>query len=112
MIKYLPLIFLVGCGYSSKNSETLAQVKYIQKKTPLICPDMVTIGLSLGVMVNSKGSMSTHDVEVTTYDSSVLETLQRAAKNGDLVELVFQQKRWSWCNEITEITKVHILGEK
>lgn len=104
-MKYIiiALFMLSGCGYSSMNNETLAQVKAVTNETPLMCGNRTDVHLSLGVMKNGVGSMSTHDISGTAYDPSVIATLKTAAETGVLVKVKFNFKRFSFCEWNTEI---------
>lgn len=57
----LPLA-LGGClGHTSRDNEAVGQVKRVHNNTPLLCPDYKDVDISLGVMRNGVGSMSTQD---------------------------------------------------
>jgi hypothetical protein len=90
----IALAFLImGCGYNSKNNELICQVKYVENVTPLICPDYIEASVSLGVMKNGVGSMSTSDKHLTVRTDEQYRILQAAVKSAKLVKIVFDQKR-------------------
>lgn len=105
----LLIVLLVGCGYSSRGNEVVAQVKYVSNRTPLLCPDYISAGVSLGVTKNGVGSMSTHDQVLVVPDNVIAETLKRAQANVNLVKLVVDEKRLPICVPELQIVSAEIL---
>lgn len=101
---------LQGCGFSSRNNELTGQVKKVVHNTPIICDDYVDTDLSLGVLRNGVGSMSTQDVWLNVANSDDEAKLNSAAKTGQLVRIVYDHKRFSFCKDSQNfITKVEVL---
>lgn len=99
-----------ACGYSSINNEVIAQVKKVTRETPIICPDRVDVDLSLGVMRNGVGSMSTQDVWLTVpADEAMRRTLTEAASTGALVKVFYDHKRFVWCGQQEIVKAVEIV---
>lgn len=91
---------MAGCwGYSSVGNELVGQAKKVHHYTPLVCPPYDTIDISLGVMQNGVGSMSTHDMELTIWNDTDLKTLEKAAERGSLVKVKYSNWRMTWCRE-------------
>lgn len=108
---FLVVLFLVlaSCGYSSKNSELIGQVKKVVLETPLICDDRMLVDISLGVIRNGVGSMSKEDVFLSVLTDNDLKTLKSANETGALVKITFDEKRVTLCLENKQITKVEII---
>lgn len=98
-----------GCGYSSINNQTLGQPKRLHQETPLICGPFTDLDLSLGVMRNGVGSMSPHDelFYVPNKEDQVL--LDQAIKDGKLVRITYDERRFQVCTQDYVITKVELL---
>jgi hypothetical protein len=111
-MKYLPVIILLlsGCGYSARNIEAIGQVKRIADITPLFCPDRQEVDLSLGVMRNGSGSMSTQDLYLNVLSGEQLKLLKQAAESGKLVKIVYDALRLPVCTNPYLIKSVEILG--
>ena len=105
----IAILALAGCGYSSTNNEMTGQIKKVGNLTPIFCFDRVDVDMSLGVMRNGVGSMSSEDVFATVPEKSVQETLKRASESGQLVKVKYNQHRFTWCQENREITSAEIL---
>jgi hypothetical protein len=100
---------LTGCGYSSMQNETIGQVKKVVKNTPLICPDYVDADVSLGVMRNGVGSMSTEDLWFYVPDEQARQTLAQAAQTGALVKITYDVKRVTFCVSDHFVSKVELV---
>lgn len=108
----LAVVGLSGCwGYTSIDNELTGQVKKVHHNTPLICPDYYSADVSLGVMRNGVGSMSTQDVAVTIPDKELLHVFEEAASTGKLVKVVFKVRRFTICIEDHVIDSVEILKD-
>ena len=103
------LLLLTACGYSSKQNEAIGQVKKVTEQTPIICSDYQATDISLGVMRNGVGSMSTEDVWYYVPNRDDVETLKKAAQTGQLVKFQFDVKRIRFCVPNDMITHVEIL---
>jgi len=104
------IVALTGCGYSNRDVEVVGQVKRVVHNTPLICPDYDDIDLSLGVMRNGTGSMSTQDIYLNVMNKADLATLKEANSTGVLVKLTYDTKRVRICTTSgREITKVELV---
>lgn len=110
-MKYLSLIllmFLVGCGYSAKQNELSGQVKKVVNATPLICSDRVDADISLGIMRNGVGSLSTEDLWVYVPNQEDQKILKEAAVNGKIVKITYNIKRVTFCTSKYIVTKVEL----
>lgn len=106
------LVFAVsGCGYSSRNNEVVGQAKKVVNLTPILCSDRIDTDISLGVMRNGVGSMSTQDAWFTVPKESDQKLLNDAASAGKLVKVNYDVKRWVWCWQDHIITHVEILKD-
>lgn len=103
------LVCFQGCGYASKENELIGQVKKIKHQTPLICPDRVDVDVSLGIMKNGVGSMSTQDIWLTAEDKSTIEILTAANANGQPIKITYDVKRFAICNNTEIVTKVELI---
>lgn len=102
-------IFLVGCGRSSVDNETIGQVKKVVHRTPLICPNFNEIDLSLGIMRGGTGSMSSEDIWFYVPDRDVLETLKKANETGSIIKIKADKYRVTWCIPENVITSAEIV---
>lgn len=106
MIKLVGLLttfFFIGCGYSSVNNEVVGQIKSIVNNTPMLCPDYVTVNISLGVMKNNTGSVSKEDMVLYVPDAKELEILKSALASANLIRIRYNQKRVNWCRDIQSV---------
>jgi hypothetical protein len=111
-MKYL-LIFamfaMTACGYSARYSEMIGQVKKVARQTPIFCDDRVDADISLGVMRDGVGSMSSQDVWITVPNKEDQELLKRANESGELVKITYDDKRWTWCWHNQIVTKAELV---
>jgi hypothetical protein len=105
----LVALALTGCGYVSTDNELMGQVKKVKHNTPLICPNYYSVDVSLGVMRNGVGSMSTQDVWLRVEDHSMLKTLREATESGALVKIKCDQYRFAPCAPDYTLTGVEII---
>jgi hypothetical protein len=91
------------CGWSQKEVTGSGQVKKVAKMTPVFCPDYYVVDISLGVMRNGVGSMSTHDMELFIQDKDV-ESLRAIAEVGGIVDFTYDQRRSPWCVDGDRLT--------
>lgn len=101
---------LTSCGYSSVNNEITGQVKKIVNHTPLLCMNHRTADISLGVMRNGVGSMSTEDVIVFIDGGTQLKTFQQAVDSGKLIKLNYMIKRFTFCVPDHIVQSIEILN--
>lgn len=73
------------------------QVKAIDHKTPIICGDYDELDLSLGVMRNGVGSMSSQDVPLYVTSADDVKKLKEALQSGKIVELTYDERRVTFC---------------
>lgn len=103
---------LMGCGYSSVGNNAVCQPKKIHHNTPLICGNYDSVDISLGVMRNGVGSMSTHDMTLA-FDPNDEQTNEKklvaAIKDGKLVNLTYSERRFSWCQEEEQVVSVEVI---
>lgn len=99
---------LAGCGRSSIDNELVGQPKKVLHVNPLICPDYYAVDISLGVMRDGVGSMSTQDEWFYIPDHSDIETFKTAVDNGSLVKVRYDVYRVTFCVPNTAITHVEV----
>lgn len=97
-----------GCGRESVNVVASGQVKTVSNETPLLCPDYTEVDVSLGVVHDGTGSMSTHDILFRVDDSDLAKVLREAAKSGKIIEVTYDTDRFRWCVETRVITSVKV----
>ncbi len=103
-------LLLTGCwGNSSVDNDGVCQPKKIHHNTPLICGNYDSVDVSLGVVRNGVGSMSTHDMTLVIPDGETKRKLEQAIAAGKLVNLHYNERRFSWCQELAVVTAVDIL---
>jgi hypothetical protein len=88
---------MIGCGYSSTNNEMVAQPKKIHHTTPILCHNYTELDVSMGVMRNGSGSMSTEDVLLTVNNDKDQIVLQKAIDDGKLVKIHYDEFRFAVC---------------
>ena len=104
------LVALSGCGLSSRNNEVIGQVKRVISQTPIVCPDRTDVDLSLGVIKNGVGSMSSQDKYFTVNSSDALDVLKKANESGAIVKITYNERRLTWCQEDAEVTKAELVN--
>jgi hypothetical protein len=112
MNKILLVVFAVSlsaCGKSSMGSEMTGQVKRVNHSTPLICPEYYDADISMGVMRNGVGSMSTADEWMWVPDRTMYAKLKESAESGALVKVTYDIHRIAFCHEEAEITSVELV---
>ncbi len=93
-------ISLTGCfGDNSRDGELVGQAKKITHVTPLICPNYYAIDVSLGVMQNGVGSMSSQDMWLTVDDAVDIQKMNDAVVKGALVNIKYDTPRLPICTE-------------
>lgn len=105
----LGLLTLIGCGYSSTENEVVGQIKKVVHNTPLICPNYFDIDLTLGVMKNGTGSMSTQDQWYYVEDKSLIKKLKEANETGAIVKVKYDVKRFAFCVSNHFLTDVEVV---
>lgn len=86
-----------ACGNTTTSNELTGQVKKVVKRTPLVCPDYDEVDVSLGVMRNGVGSMSHEDIVLRVMNEADIPALEKAAKDGAIITLRYDQARLAWC---------------
>lgn len=105
----LSLVLMTGCGDLSRGTEAVGQVKSVYNETPLIFPDYVQVDLSLGVMRNGVGSMSTQDIFVLLKDPMDIALAKQAQQEGQLVKVTYDHQRLNFWSEARQATKIELL---
>lgn len=100
------LLALTACGNASRDNTAIGQVKRIHHETPIVCGNYTDIDLSLGVMKNGVGSMSTEDVYLVIQNRDDEKILEESEKNGRLVDVIYDTRRFSFCQPNHRITSV------
>lgn len=108
----LAATLLSGCGYSHRANELVGQPKSIESTTPLLCPDQHILHMSLGVMRNGSGSMSTQDIAINVPDAQLVPILQSVIEQGKLINAETNEARFRWCNEMIELVAFEIIDDK
>lgn len=106
IVMLLPLV--TACGYKSRGNELTGQVKKITHETPLLCPNRWDVDISLGVMRNGVGSVSTEDIWLTLDDSSLVEPFTKAMQDGAIVRVHYDTYRFTLCQARGNATKVTV----
>lgn len=113
IVLLVAVISIIGCGYTSKDNEMMGQVKKVLHNTPLICPNYVDADVSLGVMRNGVGSLSTQDTWVVIQDKYMEEVFKEASSTGKLVKITYDTKRFGGnyvvCTPNKFATKIEII---
>lgn len=91
---------------AGKGNTAIGQAKKVYHTTPIFCSDWDAADLSLGVMKDGAGSMSTQDMWFVVEDADVLKTLTAAVASGALVNVTYDDRRFSWCRETAVIRSV------
>lgn len=108
LLTVLAALALTACGYSSRENEVVGQVKKVMFNTPLVCSDYYDVDLSLGVMRNGTGSMSTQDMWIVVNKSD-LDVLKQANADGGVVKIIYDTQRVSFCTNGMIATKVEVV---
>lgn len=103
------LVLVAGCGYRSKENELVGQVKKVSLNTPIICSDYTTVDISLGVIRNGVGSMSSQDMWLYVPDRGDKELLIAANASGALVKVIYGEKRFTPCSVEAWVSKVELV---
>lgn len=103
------LVAICGCGYSSVDNELICQPKKIFHQTPIVCPNRNDVDISMGVMRDGVGSMSSHDIYLTVPNPKDLQTLETAIADGKLVKIHYNDYRFTWCQHTETVTSVEIV---
>jgi hypothetical protein len=109
VLAVLSVLLVAGCGNSATDSELIGQVKKVNHQTPLICPNYYAADISLGVMRNGVGSMSTEDMWLYVEDKSLVDKLHAAQDAGQPVKVKYDTKRVQFCTEDHWLTSVEVL---
>ena len=99
---------LTACGYASRDTEAVGQVKRVMNNTPILCSDFIDVDLSLGVIRNGVGSVSNEDIWIVVSRPDA-EILKKANEEGQLVKITYDQQRFAFCTEGRFATKLEIL---
>jgi hypothetical protein len=101
----LLILLLTACGFSSVDNEMTGQVKKTMHNTPLICPDYTDADISLGVMRDGVGSMSTQDVWVVVPPELKLK-VEHFAETGEIVNATYSVYRVTFCTSDHYLTSI------
>lgn len=102
---FLCCLTLIGCsggfndgcaGWSGKEITGSGQVKRVGKDVGIVCPDYSYVDISLGVMRNGVGSMSTEDIYLF-IDEKDVQVFREASKIGAIVDFTYDDRRMSNC---------------
>lgn len=109
VIALVVALALSGCGNSSVDVEAIGQPKKLHRVTPVICGDYDMLDLSLGIMQNGVGSMSTQDLHTQLADDSMKKTAAKAVDSGYLVKVRYDERRLVFCGEEARATAIEIV---
>jgi hypothetical protein len=98
-----------ACGYSSKDNELIGQVKKVKMATPIICPDFAETDVSLGIIRNGVGSMSSEDVWLFVEKDSDLALLKSASESGQPVKIKYNVQRVTFCVPNEQVSSVELV---
>jgi len=101
-------LVLTSCGYASRDTEAVGQVKRVMNNTPILCSDFIDVDLSLGVIRNGVGSVSNEDIWIVVSRPDA-EILKKANEEGQLVKITYDQQRFAFCTQGRFATKVEVL---
>ena len=104
----LAIVMLSGCGNKSTGTQFVGQVKKVAHITPLLCPDYDLVDVSLGVVRNGVGSMSTEDMHIQVLNAKDLELLLASQEKGLLVKGSYVMRRTAFCVPQRKLTKVEV----
>lgn len=97
-----------GCGYASVGNDLVCQPKKIHHVTPIFCPTRDDVDVSMVVMVNGVGSMSTADMWLTVPNPWDRDALQRAIDTGKIVHIRYDEARFRWCDNEDLVANVTV----
>ena len=101
---------MVGIGeYAATDIVSVGQVKTVMNMTPMACNKFVDMSLSLGVMRNGAGSVSTEDVWMNLNTIEQIEIARRSQENGNLVRVTYDYFRFAPCRNSRNVKKIEIL---
>jgi hypothetical protein len=109
LILVFAILALSGCGYKSRNNELIGQVKKVMSQTPLICPDYNEADVSLGVIRNGVGSMSSQDKWLHVSSEKDLETIRAANESGAIVKIKYDVRRVTFCVPESVVRSVEVV---
>ena len=101
-------VSLTACGYESRDNELSGQAKKIVHATPLFCPNHDDFEVSMGIVRNGTGSMSTEDVWFTVQNPEQIAVLKKAADAGSIVHVKYDVRRFAFCQHNHILTDVII----
>lgn len=108
-IVLLLALSLSGCVFEARNNELIGQVKKVKNSTPILCPKRVDVDISLGIIRNGIGSMSSEDTWATVSNPEHIEILKNANENGSLVKITYDTYRLTFCQERINVTNVELV---
>jgi hypothetical protein len=118
VVTFIVMLFLFFVGscteyglntYSSKDGELIGQAKKTITTNPIICPGVNNLDVSLGVVRNGTGSISSQDVWVTVTNPEDYKRAKEASSSGALVKVTYDQRRLAMCTEYFVASKVEII---
>lgn len=110
IIFILVMALVASCGYSSRDNEVVGQVKKIVHETPIFCYDQTNADLSLGVIRNGVGSMSTQDIWVYVSNADHEKILKQANESGKIVKVKYDVARSRLCSPNYLVTDVELVN--
>jgi hypothetical protein len=89
---------LAGCfGNSATDNTLIGQIKKVKRVTPIFCNNRVDVDVSLGIMRNGVGSMSTQDIWLSVPDGDMVTAMEANAATGAPVKITYDTPRVAWC---------------
>jgi len=108
-------IYLIYAGFTTmlaRDGELIGQAKKLTLVTPFwssICPEYYALDVSLGVMQNGTGSMSTQDVWFTIKNVQDLDLMRKAVENASIAKIKYDTRRLAACTETHYATGFQIV---
>lgn len=115
-IAILASITIIGCsggmndgcgGWSEKEISGTGQVKRVGLQNNIVCPNYYEADISLGIMRNGVGSVSTHDM-VFFIPDSMLKDFRTYSEKGSIVNFTYDVRRFDWCVNEFRLTSVKL----
>ncbi len=104
---YVLLAALLACGYSSVGNTMTGQVKKVVNNTPILCSNYADADISLGVLRDGVGSMSSQDVWAV-IPPDLVDDFQTYSESGAIVDIQYDVYRLTFCTTDLYIRSVKL----
>ena len=102
-------VSLTGCGHIAVDGELTGQAKKVTTVTPLFCENYVAFEMSMGVLQNGTGSVSTQDMWFTVKNVEDLATIKKAVETAAIVKVTYDTLRSPICIAQEVMTSIEIV---